>query len=137
MKITVATDLSRCADEAVNRAADWASRLGAELTLLHVVADPELGPAFVDDVPGDLARARETLDARAAALAVTSRVDVHSAENVAEGIVAASANADYLFLGTQGKSPFERLRMGSVATQVLRQTKVPVVCCPAPAPDDE
>ena len=131
MKLLVATDLSATGDAAVARALQWAQHLGAEVTLLHVVADPVLAPAFTDDVGGDVARARRTLEAVAATAGVPCRVDVHTAENVADSIAAASRGVDYLFLGAQGKSAFERLRLGSVAIQVLRHSVVPVVCCPA------
>lgn len=130
MKITVATDLSAPGDAAVARALDWASKLGAELTLLHVVPDPELAPAFSDDVPGDVARAEAALQKIAGAGRAACRVDVRTAEDVAGTIVEASRGSDYLFVGTQGKSALERLRLGSVATKVLRHSGVPVVCCP-------
>lgn len=130
VKLFVATDLSPSGDAAVATAMAWARRLGAELTLLHVVADPVLGPAFVDDVAGDLERARAALTAVAAAADVPCQVVVCAAEKVVDGILAACAGADYLFVGTQGKSAFERLRLGSVATAVMRGIAIPVVCVP-------
>lgn len=130
MKIYVATDLSASGNAAVALACAWAAKLQAELVLLHVVCDPMLGPAFTDDVPGDVARAKQELNAFAAKLTPPARVLVQTAENVADAIVAATADGDFLFVGSQGKSAFERFRLGSVATQVLRRTTVPVVCCP-------
>ncbi|MFK7739583.1 MAG: universal stress protein [Planctomycetota bacterium] len=134
MEIFVATDLSDSGRAATENAQQWASKLGAGLTLLHVVPDPVLAPAFTDDVAGDVAKARNELEQIAAASPadVTCRVDVRTAEDVAAEIVSASKDADYVFVGTQGKSAFERLRLGSVATQVLRLSQVPVVCIPRP-----
>ncbi len=130
MKIYAATDRSASGNAAVELARAWAAKLQAELVLLHVVCDPVLGPAFTDDVPGDVARAKQELGAFAATLKPPARVLVQTAENVADAIVAATADGDFLFVGSQGKSAFERFRLGSVATQVLRRSTVPVVCCP-------
>ena len=94
--------------------------------------DPELAPALSSDVPGDVQRAREELEQFAAAAGGQCTVDVRTADDVADGILAAAADADYLFVDSQGKSAFERLRLGSIATKVLRHSKVPVVCCPHP-----
>lgn len=131
MKIYVATDLSACGRAAIDLAGSWAAKLQAELVLLHFVHDPVLGPALSDDVPGGLLRAKSELAEIAAALAVPCQVVVRTAENVADAVVATAADGDFLFVGSQGKSMFERFRLGSVATQVLRHSSVPVVCCPA------
>ena len=61
------------------------------------------------------------------------QVDVRAAEDVAGAILAASAGCDYLFVGCQGKSALERLRLGSIATAVMRKSATPVVCCPLPS----
>lgn len=131
MKIYVATDLSACGRAAIDLAGIWAAKLQAELVLVHFVHDPVLGPALSDDVPGGVLRARSELARIAEALAVPCQVVVRTAENVADAIVATAADGDFLFVGSQGKSMFERFRLGSVATKVLRHSSVPVVCCPA------
>jgi universal stress protein A len=128
--LVAAIDLTPAGDLVVDRAASWAKAHGATLVLLHVVHDPELAPAFGSDAPGDVIRAKEKLTAVAAALGVPCRVDVRTAEDIAATIVEAGRNAAYLFVGSQGKSGFQRLRLGSVATTVLKQSKVPVVCVP-------
>ncbi len=131
-ELCIATDLSPAGAPAVDLGLDWARRLHARVLLLHIVHDPELAPALADDVPGDLAAARKQLDKLAAeAGGIECRVDVHSAEDVAAAIVAAAAQADYLFVGSHGRSGLKRLVLGSVATAVLRHSRVPVVCVPA------
>lgn len=132
VKICAATDLSDAGHAAVARAIAWAEQTPSELTLLHVVHDPELAPALGDDVPGDVERAREALEELAASAAPDCRVDVRAAEDVAGEILAAAAGCDYLFVGCQGKSALERLRLGSIATAVMRKSATPVVCCPSP-----
>lgn len=134
VQICVATDLSTSGLVAVNHAMTWADSMSARVLLLHVVHDPELGPAFGDDVPGDVAKAKEALGEIARRAPVACTVDVRTAEDVAGEIVKAAKDADcaYVFVGSQGKSAFERLRVGSVATAVMRHSSVPVVCCPHP-----
>ena len=61
MELVVATDLSPAAVPAVEHALQWAQKLGANVTLLHVVHDPELAPALATDVPGDAANAKRAL----------------------------------------------------------------------------
>ena len=133
MEICAATDLSPAGDAAVALALRWAEAHGATAVLLHVVHDPVLAPALADDVPGDTQRARAALEALAARANVPCHVEVRTAEDVASTIVAASRGAAYLIVGSHGKSGWQRLRLGSVATAVLRQSHVPVVCLPAVA----
>lgn len=128
----VATDLSAAAAPALDLAFRWARAFGAELRLVHVVHDPVLAPALSHDAPGDVAAARRQLQALTAAHQdVRCHVDVRTAEDVAATIVAAAAGAGYLFVGSHGRSGFQRLRLGSVAHAVLRHATVPVVCLPA------
>jgi nucleotide-binding universal stress UspA family protein len=133
MELVVATDLSPASTPAVDHALQWAQKLGASVTLLHVVHDPELAPALVTDVPGDVAEAKRALGAFAAQSRVPCRVDVRTADDVAAAIADVARGADYLFVGTHGRTGFQRLRLGSIATKVLRQSPAPVVCVPSPA----
>lgn len=130
MIICVATDLAPGFERTIDQALHWAKAHAATLQLLHVVHDPMLAPALVDDVPGDVSRARATLQEIADRAEVACQVDVRTAEKVADEIVKASKDAAYVFIGSQGKSAFERLRLGSVATAVIRQSHIPVVCFP-------
>lgn len=132
MLICAATDLSESGRVAVHHALRWAALAGAQLRLLHVIPDPELAPALSDDVGGDVVRARETLQKLADQHEVDCEIDVRAAEDVAAEIVTATRDCDYVFVGSQGKSAFERFRLGSVATAVMRNSGVPVVCCPPP-----
>lgn len=124
--------MSPAGQAVIDHATLWAKAHDAELLLLHVVHDPELAPAFSGDVPGDVQRANVALREIAAKAPVQCSVQVLTAEKVSDAIVTAAKDASYIFVGSQGKSAFERLRLGSIATAVLRQSNVPVVCCPHP-----
>ena len=130
MQICVATDLSASGLAAIEYAMSWAKSMSADVRLVHIVHDPELAPALTDDVQGDEDRARAELDKLAEACESPCEVYVARAEDVAGAIVEASKDSDYLFVGSQGKSAFERLRLGSVAVAVMRQSEIPVFCCP-------
>jgi nucleotide-binding universal stress UspA family protein len=88
---------------------------------------------LTSDVPGDVAKARAALERAVKRLGegLTCRAEVRTADDVAAEIVKASAAADYLFLGSHGRSGFDRLRLGSVAMSVLRHATVPLVCLPS------
>ncbi len=83
---------------------------------------------------GAVAAAKRALDAFPAQSAVSCRVDVRTADDVAAAIAEAARGADYLFVGTHGRSGFQRLRLGPVAAKVLRHSAAPVVCVPTPPP---
>jgi nucleotide-binding universal stress UspA family protein len=134
--ICVATDLAPSFERTIEHALLWAKAHEATVVLLHVVHDPELAPALASDVPGDLTRAQKVLQQIADRSDVPCRVEVRAADNVATEIVKASKNAAYLFMGSQGKSAFERLRLGSIATAVMRQSHVPLVCLPHVVPEE-
>lgn len=130
MQICVAVDLSPAGQAVIDHAIVWAKAHGAELLILHVVHDPELAPAFTGNVLDDVQNAEAALREIAAKAPVECSVKVLTAENVADAIVATAKDASYIIVGSQGKSAFQRLRLGSIATAVLRQSRVPVVCCP-------
>lgn len=131
--IVVATDLSPAAAAAPVVAHEWARRLGAGLALLHVVHDPVLAPAFAQDVAEDVRAAQVALEQLACMLPdVAVAREVLSAEEVVPAIVdyVRQQRADWLFVGTHGRTGLQRLRLGSVAAQLVRQSPVPVVCVP-------
>jgi nucleotide-binding universal stress UspA family protein len=132
VELCAATDLSPSATPAVELAFRWAKALGGSVLLLHVVHDPVLAPALANDAPGEAAAAKRELQQLAEHYAVPTRIDVRTADDVGKAIVEASAKCDYVFVGSHGKSGFQRLRLGSIAAAVLRHSHVPVVCLPAP-----
>jgi nucleotide-binding universal stress UspA family protein len=144
-RILVAVDGSPAAARAVERAAELARALSAELRLLHVVDLGWLtvGPELALDVEakitaheqaGDalLAAARDRAQAAGVA-AATKREDTGSpAQSVADviGAEAAEWGAGLVVVGTHGRRGLERLVLGSVAEAVARASTVPVLLVP-------
>jgi nucleotide-binding universal stress UspA family protein len=138
-KILVPYDFSERSASAVRYAGSWAERLGAQITLLHVV-EPVVYPEFysVDLLPDDTMqrvtdRAQEELEAASATLLegidTTAEIRIGRA---AETIVARAKPGDFdlVIMGKQGLSALEHLIMGSVAESVLRRCKIPMVAVP-------
>ncbi len=135
-KICCAVDFSEPSWFAMEQAADLASRLGAELTLVHVALPPRTLPTDVVAVTGaaalDTHPAEETLevwrtDAEARA-AVPVRARVLLGDPALElARYAADEDVDLLVVGTHGRSGLSRLVVGSVAERVLRHAPVPVL----------
>lgn len=131
-RIVVATDLSSAAGESVRLAADLAHRLGARLTLLHVMsggqlermarapAPPRPLDAIVEQFHGVVPLAVR------ANLTVGLQVAVGSA---AEEIVRAARRreADLVVMGDDGRKGVARLVRRSVPERVLREAPCPVL----------
>jgi nucleotide-binding universal stress UspA family protein len=136
MRIVCATDFSEPARAAMELAASLASKLGDAVKLLHVV---ELPPLLGQDVPPaeasweqamreaaeqEMTRARATLEAKG--LAVETEVGLGPAADL---IRAASAAPDVrlVVLGTHGRKGAAHFFLGSVAEDVARGARCPVV----------
>lgn len=137
--LLVPLDGSRLAETVLPAAAELAARMGAELTLLHVV-EPE-APAHVHGdrhLTGreEAARYLEELRGWVAERTVTAnaRVEV-SRGDVAEriGREAATIGADLVALCTHGGRGVRGLLFGRVAQQVLARGRVPVFLMPPSA----
>jgi nucleotide-binding universal stress UspA family protein len=139
-RLLVPHDFSETSTSAVRTAASWASALGAEITLLHVV-EPVVYPEFysVDVLSDDLmtrlvARSEKALDSAAHELLggadTTVRVEVGRA---ADTIIqqATAEDFDFVVMATRGLSGLEQVLLGSVAESVLRRCKVPLLAVPA------
>lgn len=138
MTIIHPTDFSMEAAAAEGEAARLARRLGGELLLLHVSVETALygesafGMSDVKRVYDAQARwADDRLAERAEALTKDGiptrwrrRIGV-----VHEAISATAREeaADYIVIGTHGRSGLERLMLGSIADRVIRTAPCPVV----------
>ncbi|HWP35897.1 MAG TPA: universal stress protein [Thermodesulfobacteriota bacterium] len=142
--IVAPVDFSPPSEAAAAYAAWLAGRLGARLCLLHAVEG--LGRAACGVAPGthhELEAAQRErrrraegdladLAARLAAQAGGVRVDtalVDAAASAADAIVGAALErgADLVVMGTQGRSGLRRMLLGSVAEQVVRAARCPVL----------
>jgi nucleotide-binding universal stress UspA family protein len=136
-RICCAVDFSEPSWIAMEHAADLASRLRAELTLVHVRAPPP--PAASDMLVSsrgvteiEARQAEETLEVwrsdaeQRAALPVRARMLLGDPPlEIAR--FAEREGLDLVVLGTHGRSGFSRLLLGSVAERVLRHAPVPVL----------
>lgn len=138
-RILVPVDFSETSVAAVDYAAFMAKTFGARVELLHV-ADPLIsspageavyvGPERVETVREyGLRIAHEELAKIAERL---EKSDINVRYTLAEGapwecIVAASARADLVVMGTHGRTGFSRVFLGSVTDKVVQRSAAPVL----------
>lgn len=121
----------------VDLAVDLADRWGATLSVLLVVEDTE---GTIADLPADERRGQLTARQEAAFEAVEERtegLDVPVRTAIGTGQPEHSIprhvdrfGADFVVMGTHGRSGVERLIVGSTAEQVIRRADVPVLVVP-------
>ncbi len=132
-RILVPLDGSRLAESVLPLTVALAEKLGARITLIHIIE--ERAPQTVHGEP----HLRTTAEAEAYLLeiarrfagAVTFEHHVHGTEehNVAQSIAAhvSELRADIVALCTHGRSGVRRVMSGSIAQQVLKRVSVPVL----------
>ena len=135
-RIVVPLDGSPLAEQALPHALAQASRFGADLILLKVLAPlPEVvfsAPAAVlaaEKMSGQLARDYlEDVSAGLREQGITVQVAQVDGEPYVEIIrFAEEQDADMIVLSTRGQSGFSRWLLGSVADRVVRGATVPVL----------
>lgn len=136
-KILWATDFSDEAQEALVYAEAYAQTFKAELVALHVV--PDFSPALYNTaqvIKGELVRrvgvlkkeAEERLHniKKAKDISFTSLVrEGNAAKKIIE--VAEDQKVDLIVMGKKGLSALEKIFIGSIANQVLRNSPVPLL----------
>jgi len=136
-KILVATDFSTTADRAEKLAFDLAAGLSAELHLLHVRVLLE-DPHMAEEHQLEIERLRSFTDeATEIALAKVGKAmgEVKVESHLVRGISAFEAIAetaselgcDLIVMGTHGRRGIKHLLLGSVAENVVRSARVPVL----------
>lgn len=137
--ILVPVDFSDCSVAALQWAGKVAARWGSSLTLVHGIGvtalspDYEPGANFVPMVQALTEQREEQLRKLLAEQGLAGNVVVsrHApAEAVTE--TADAIGADLVVMGTHGRTAVGRFLLGSVALQVLRETKRAVVTVHAP-----
>lgn len=137
--VVVPTDGSDVAAAAVEHAIDAAERHDATVHIVYVVdmrvASTAPGLA-IDEIRQTLTEEGEQVTETLADRVRSAGLDVVTA--VREGVpddeilsYVGTVAADLVVMGTAGKSQRERLRVGSVTENVLRDTSVPVLAVPA------
>jgi nucleotide-binding universal stress UspA family protein len=128
------TDFSEPAVHAFQLAGFLAHSQGANLVVLHV-ADPLKDSAHPDQGGLPLDKQRQQLEElRPNADGVSVERRLGTGDPAAEILqVARETGCTLIVMGTQGRRGFERLLMGSVAEQVVRNAPCPVVTVKEPA----
>lgn len=136
--IVVATDFSETASLAIDRAIEIATRHRSEVALVHVM-QPDMPPLAAPEmvvVPPNydqlMQEASEEGLRHAAARVREARVVVseHLARGRAAPRISAAADtlgADLILIGTRGNTGFRHLLLGSVAEEVVRIARRPVL----------
>ncbi|WP_417308610.1 universal stress protein [Devosia sp.] len=143
-QILIATDGSELAQGAIQQGCAIAKLSGAEVTIVTVIEPATLvgsgyaafgGTAF-DQLPeyteAVAAQAKDVLEEAqkiAKAEGVTAKTVLVDNSFAAEGIVATAekGNADLIVMGSHGRRGISRLLLGSQTSNVLAQSKLPVL----------
>lgn len=141
-RLLLTTDLSPEGERPFSHVAELARQNGASVVLLHVVESVGVAAATAAlPAPGVVPGTREELERTRALLAESVRkhfaglkveIEVLVAPSVPRAIVAQAerSRCDLIALSTHGRTGFRRLVLGSVAEEVLRQARVPVLVFP-------
>ncbi len=147
--LLVGIDFSPESAQALKQGLHLATRMGAELHLVHALFQPSI-PASLAALP-KLADAGHKLDAELSSQAgeklqalcakhSTSSLRMQSAVGHGDAAqvlmdAAAQVNADLIVVGTHGRTGFRRLRLGSVAESVAQRAPCSVLVSRADSSD--
>jgi nucleotide-binding universal stress UspA family protein len=138
-KIVVPIDFSEPSRRAARYAASLARRLGASVHLVHVVEEPTAISGALEFYAGELARAREDMYGQSRsqlqelvthlgtdAVRCTTEVRFGStADRIAQAVV--DYGADLVVMATHGRAGLPHMLLGSVAEQLIRTARCPVL----------
>lgn len=137
-RILVPTDFSDAADQALRYAIDLASKLGAEVHLVHAwqlsaYASPssDLAKGMERDLSNDLSALAQRYGAHGVVIHRSLRMGVPYVEITA---AAKDLQCDLVVIGTTGKTGLEHFLLGSVAERIVRTSEVPVLTVRYTAP---
>jgi nucleotide-binding universal stress UspA family protein len=136
------TDFSPRSEHAFRLAGSLARDHGARLVVLHVTSPPavaygevltELATEGYQQAAWDAFRRLQESDPKLRELRVeTQLVEGDPAAEILR--VAAETGCDLIIMGTHGRTGLGRVLMGSVAEQVVRKARCPVLTVKAPLP---
>jgi nucleotide-binding universal stress UspA family protein len=138
MKIVVGTDFNDLATAALRFASNLALDTGSELIVVYAdrfEPPAEFTRAQVRDLADSIERAKKR---------TRDELDAYAAKHIASGVawktmvaddlpaaaiarVAQEESADFVVVGTHGRGGLQRLLLGSVAEEVIRESPVPVM----------
>lgn len=140
-KILVPTDFSPYADEAFRVAHTLARAVGAEVVLFHVTQPPAVvseGGRLLTDPASDNATNLwdrfQTIQPADFKVRVERQVIVADRPRASHILaILDKLECDLIVMGTHGRSGLNHLLFGSVAEEVVRQARCPVMVVKAPA----
>jgi universal stress protein A len=136
-RFLVPVDFSEDANQAVKYAIDLASKLGARMTLLHVIQLLPLGSGdmsvtvpytYFQDLEADITSRMQAYLERVTAAGLEGEIAVVHGVPFQEILATAKAQqVDLIIMGTQGRTGLQHVLMGSVAEKVVRLAPCPVL----------
>jgi len=136
-RFLVPVDFSEDANQAVTYAIDLARKLGARLTLLHVIqllpwGSGEMGVTvpytYFQELEADITSRMQAALERVTAAGLEGEMAVVHGVPFQEILAMAKAQqVDLIIMGTQGRTGLQHVLMGSVAEKVVRLAPCPVL----------
>lgn len=138
-KIIIAVDSSEYSINAAKKGLELARRLNAKAALLFVVDESKAMGNADEGILPDAAlivlkkEAEQTLDSLAKMYDGNDLVKLMPEGKPKEDIIktAEAWKADLIVIGTHGRTGLKHLLLGSVAEQVVRHSKIPVMVVPS------
>ncbi len=136
IRILVATDFSEASEGALELALELATRLGSELTLVHIWEFPSYEYMAGMPLPSEFAdQVEKAASARMAGTIDAIKPRCPNAKSIVKMGIAWSevlhtveeTKSDLLVLGTHGRRGLKRAILGSIAEKLVRLSSVPVL----------
>jgi universal stress protein A len=124
-KVLCPLDFSEESRAALRVAIDLARRFGAELTLFHAERSVSTVLEDAEATPGELATWKRDAEAQGAASVKTASRAGDPQVTIVEQ--AEGGQFDLIVMGTHGRTGRDRALIGSVAENVVRRSRVPVL----------
>lgn len=141
-RFLVPIDFSDYASHALDYAISLASKLGARLTLLHVIQSLPMGGAdmgvtlpytYIQDMEAEITSSLQTYLQRVTAAGLEGEIAVVHGVPFNEIIAAAKTQqVDLIIMGTHGRTGLQHVLLGSVAEKVVRLAPCPVLVARQP-----
>jgi len=139
--IIIAVDLSESTSAILNEAFDFASHMNAKITLVSIISmyvdylhsDMSLLPTQWDDIYNSQKEFAMTELNKIKDAHKELEIDIHTAVGNPKFDVidfANEAKADYIVMGTHGRTGLSHLVIGSTAEYIIRHATIPVLIIP-------